>query len=138
MENQQFNANSTKPDTRKILWLAFTSAIIVYNIVAVLIAQSQKDFKGFVVPNDGLMPLLFYALLLASLINFIASFRLKEKIAIELLPGKKQSLTVASYAVSEMIAIYGLILFLIAGDFNHLYLFSGMSLAAMLLVYPRQ
>jgi hypothetical protein len=136
MDIQNANDQVPKPDARKILWFVFISAIIVYNIIAMLLAQAQEDFKGFVASDDGFASLLFYVLLSVSLINFIVLFKLKEKIAKESLPRKKQSLTVASYAIGEMMAIFGLVLFLVAGNFAYLYSFSVLALVGMILVYP--
>lgn len=39
--------------------------------------------------------------------------------------------------LADAVAIFGLLLFLLNGGFNQLFLFSGISVVAMLLVYPR-
>lgn len=159
MKNQQLNPNSKNPDLIKIVWFMFTSAIIVYNVIAVLIAHFQENFKGFVESNEDLVignfqrfpgiggfvelsgdliSLLFYALLVLSVSSFVVALRYGEKVKTAQSAEDKQKFSVVSYACIETIAIYGLVLFLITGSFNYLFLFSGVAIITMLLVYPRE
>lgn len=123
--------------SRKIIWLAFFGAVFAYNIVATIIARSQTNFKGFAPLENSTLSIIFYILLAFSTIIFFSLFKLKSKIENESSPEKKYNYSLVAYANSESMAVYGLMLFLISGVFKYLFLSSLLSIAAFLLVYPK-
>ncbi|MFA6096080.1 MAG: hypothetical protein WC788_00455 [Candidatus Paceibacterota bacterium] len=159
-------ANAPKPINNKVLWFAFFVAIFVYNIVAILIAQmpsesriktfapklagsdietivqSQDRFMGFIGMDGGTYSLVFSAFLIISIINFVVIFKLNPKAesknAIFNSSGGPINYGLLRIAFAESMAIFGLMLFLINGNFSHLILFTALAIVGMLLVYPRE
>lgn len=148
MENQNNLNNSTtnnipKPPSDKILWSMFFVAIFVYNVVAVFMSYDEKfGENGFVGMESGSYSMLFYALIIISIINFIVIFKLKakaeSKIPILSSSGKAINYTVIRIVFAESMAIFGLVLFLINGSFNHLLLFTALAVIGMFIVYPKK
>lgn len=136
MENQQLGTKTTTSDIRKFLWFLFAFAIVIYNIVAIAIAQYDKSFKGYITSDEFITFPLLLIFVNALVINFIVLFNLRVKLKKAQSDKEKQKYSILSFIVSEVIAIYGLVLFLIGGGFNQLYFFSVMALIAMFLVYP--
>lgn len=50
---------------------------------------------------------------------------------------RKDSVGMLQFLLADAIAIFGLLLFLLNGELNQVFLFSGLAIAAMVLVYPR-
>lgn len=146
MENQNnllSTNNISKPPSNKILWSMFFIAIFVYNIVAVFVSYDEKfGENGFIGMESGLYSMLFYALIIISIVNFIVIFKLKAKMDIKSpvrqSSGKEVNYAVVRIALAESMAIFGLVLFLINGDFNHLLLFTALAVFGMFIVYPRK
>lgn len=165
-QNSQLPQNNVpKPPSNKFLWFAFFFAIFIYNIVAILIAQTpdesriktfapklagsdigrsirdQDKFMGFVGMDIGTYTLLFYAFLAISAINFIVIFKFRSKANVGRQAqqefGKEFNFGVLRIVFAESIAIFGLLLFLLNGNFSHLILFTALAIIGMLLVYPR-
>jgi hypothetical protein len=135
--------NIPKPPSNKILWYMFFIAIFVYNIVAVFMSYDEKfGENGFIGTESGLYSMLFYALIIISFINFIVIFKLKakseSKTPILNSSGKEINYTVVRIAFAESMAIFGLVLFLINGNFNHLMFFTALAIVGMFIVYPRK
>ena len=157
--------NVSKPPSKKVLWFAFFIAIFIYNIVAILIAQTpsesriktfapklagsdieknirdQDKFMGFGGMDTGTYTLLFYVFLAISAINFIVIFKLRSKTnagrPVRQAFGKEFDFGILRMAFAESMAIFGLLLFLINGNFSHLILFTVLAIIGMLSVYPR-
>lgn len=135
--------NTPKPISNKILWFMFFIAIFVYNIVAVFISYDEKfGGNGFIGMESGLYSMLFYTFIIISIVNFIVIFKLKAKTdvksPVQQSSGKEINYAVVRIAFAESMAIFGLVLFLINGDFNHLLLFTALAIAGMFLVYPKK
>ena len=143
MENQINNQLPVKPPNEKLLWFAFLGAIFIYNIVAVMISRSSEFFekeRGFVGLDSEMLSVLFYILLFLSIIQLAILFKWNSKVEhkpTESLPENKKIFTI-KYALAESMAIYGLTLFLMNGNFNHLILFSGLAVVGMFLSYPKE
>ena len=133
-----------KPLNEKLLWFAFFSAIFIYNIVAVLNSQSGEFLegdKGFVGLDGEMISILFYVFLLFSIVQLVVLFKWNPKKKYnpaELPPRNSGNLSVMKYGIAEAMAIYGLTLFLMNGNFNHLILFSGLAIVGMFLSYPKE
>ena len=144
MENQTNDQLPVKPLNEKIIWFAFFSAIFIYNVVAVLISQSGEFFgedMGFVGLDPEMFSILFYVFLVFSIIQLVILFKWNSKIEhkpVEVLPENKKNLSMIKYAIAEAMAIYGLTLFLMNGNFSHLILFSGLAIVGMFLSYPKE
>jgi len=143
--NYRYNGQlPEKPLKEKLLWFAFFSAIFIYNVVAVLISQSGEFFEGdegFVGLDGKIISILFYVFLLFSIVQLVVLFKWnpKKKYNLaELPPRNSGNLSVMKYGIAEAMAIYGLTLFLMNGDFNHLILFSGLAIVGMFLSYPKE
>ena len=144
MENQTNNQLPVKPPNEKLLWASFFGAIFIYSVVAVIIAQTGEGFeegKGFIGLESEMFSILFYILLFLAIIQLIVLFRWNSKTEhkpMESLPENKRNLFMIKYALADAMAVYGLTLFLINGNFNHLILFSGLAVVGMLLSYPKK
>ncbi|MCK4592554.1 hypothetical protein KAT63_03920 [Candidatus Parcubacteria bacterium] len=144
MENQINNQLPVKPPNEKLLWASFLGAIFIYSVVAVMIAQTGEGFeegKGFIELESEMFSVLFYAFLFLAIIQLIVLFRWNSKTEhklMESLSENKRNLFMIKYALADAIAVYGLTLFLINGNFNHLILFSGLAIIGMLLSYPKK
>jgi len=141
--NQPLTNNIPKPASNKILWFMFFIAIFVYNIVAVFMSYDEKfGENGFIGMESGLYSLLFYALIIVSAVNFIVIFKLKaraeSKTPILSSSGKEINYTVVRMAFAESMAIFGLMLFLTNGNFDHLLLFTALAVIGMFFVYPKK
>lgn len=144
LNNQSLNKNSVKPPNKKLFWVAFLGAIFIYSAVAVIIAQTGEGFeegKGFVGLEGEIFSVLFYAFLFLSIIQLAVLFKWNSKMEhkpIEALSEDKKNLFMIKYALADAMAIYGLTLFLMNGNFNYLILFSGLAVVGMLLSYPKK
>ena len=144
MDYRPSDQSSEKPLNEKLLWFAFFSAIFIYNVVAVIISQSGEFFdgdEGFVGLDPEMLSILFYVFLLFSIIQLIILFKWNSKVEhkpTEALPENKKNLFMIKYAIAEAMAIYGLTLFLMNGNFSHLILFSGLAAVGMFLSYPKK
>lgn len=144
MENQTNNQPPVKPPNEKLLWVAFFGAIFIYSVVAVIISQTGEGFeagKGFVGLDSEAFSILFYALLFFAIIQLVVLFKWNSKIEhkqVEILSENKKNLFTIKYALADAMAIYGLVLFLMNGNFNYLILFSGLAIVGMFLSYPKK
>lgn len=137
MENQLNNQSPAKPPNEKFLWCAFLGAIFIYSVVAVIISQSGESFVEL---DSEMLSILFYAFLFLSIVQLSILFKWNSKVEhkpIETLPENKKNLFMIKYALADAMAIYGLMLFLLNGNFNYLILFSGLAIVGMLLSYPK-
>ena len=138
------NQSSEKPLNEKLLFFAFLSAIFIYNAVAVIISQSGEFFEkgeGFAKLDGEMISILFYVFLFFSIIQLIILLKWnpKRKFSLaELPPQNDGDLFVIKYGIAEAMAIYGLILFLLNGNFDHLILFSVLAIIGMFLSYPKE
>lgn len=158
--------SAPKQPSIKVLWSVFFIAIFIYNIVAISIAQmpsesriktfapklagsdletmvrTQDRFMGFIGMDGGTYSLIFSAFLIVSMINFVVIFKLKPKVesknTIFNSSGGPINYVLLRIAFAESMAIFGLMLFLINGNFSHLILFTALAVIGMLLVYPRE
>ena len=144
MDYRSSDQSSEKPLNEKLLWFAFFSAIFIYNIVAVIISRSGEFFDedaGFVGLDSEMLSILFYVFLLFSIIQLVILFKWNPKKKYnpaELPPKNNGNLSVMKYGIAEAMAIYGLTLFLMNGNFSHLILFSGLAVVGMFLSYPKE
>ncbi|MCK4891039.1 MAG: hypothetical protein KAS78_00070 [Candidatus Pacebacteria bacterium] len=155
MENQYNNKQNNKhiiekpiknPNHYKILWFMFLSAIIIYNVIAILFTKTEEGFygNGFIGMENSLYNIMFYAFLILSLIQIIIILKLNSKYyknkysPIKEKTAFKQGLPVFKFAIAEASAIYGLMLLLVNGNYNHLILFSVLGLFGMILAYPKE
>ena len=144
MENQTSNQSPVKPPNKKLFWFMFLGAIFIYSVVAVIISQTGEGFeegKGFIGLESEMFSVLFYALLFLAIIQLAVLFKWNSEVErkpAEALPENKKNLFMIKYVLADAIAVYGLTLFLINGNFNHLILFSGLAVIGMLLSYPRK
>jgi len=164
--DQMSQSRVPKQPSKKVLWSVFFIAIFIYNIVAILISQmpsesrvrtfapklagtdiearvqTQNEFAGFIEIDSGTYSLLFYLFLIISAVNFIVIFKLKPKAesknAILNSSGGPINYGLLRIAFAESMAIFGLVLFLISGNFSHLILFTALAIIGMIFVYPRE
>ena len=136
--------SSVKLPNEKFLWVAFFSAFFIYNIVAVLISQSGEYFEkgeGFVGLDNEMISVLFCVFLFFSMIQLVVLLKWnpKKKYHPAELPSENnRNLSVMKYGIAEAMAIYGLTLFLMNGNFDHLILFSVLAIIGMFLSYPKK
>ncbi|MFZ2969707.1 MAG: hypothetical protein WA063_01015 [Minisyncoccia bacterium] len=145
MENQnnRLSINNTpKPPSSKVFWFVFFIAIFIYNIVAIVMSSDEKfGENGFIGMDNGTYSMLFYAFLAVSAVNFVVIFKLKSKTDVKFpvrqASGKEINYSLVKIAFAESMAIFGLMLFLMNGNFSHLMLFTVLAIVGMFLVYPK-
>ena len=84
---------------------------------------------------------MFIIFLLLSFIQFVIIFKINSKDknkTLELSHGKENYFWGLKIAMANVIAIYGITLFLINGNFNHLLLFTGLGLSGMFYIYFKE
>lgn len=133
-----------------IIGYAMLSSILVYIGIAEFIARQNQPFEGFAPqPELAVLPYILFAI---SFSTFLAISFLKKtirKVSAQDHQGdvessvtkffmKETNIAVMSYAMSESIALYGLILFLLSGDRTSLYLFTLFSFICFAIHFPRR
>lgn len=147
-------ANNSMDELKKayrivvIIGIAIVVSVFAYAVVVEYIKATQKPFKGFApFPEVEFLRYLFFGLAAMQffLIRFIRGFILSKKdMTAQFTQGKPsvsiQQLTVSSiitFALCEAVAIYGLILFFIAGNSIDFYIFLIISLIYFAVYFPR-
>ena len=131
-----------------IIWAAMLGSLAVYAMGCILAADKLQgltisDFPVSLVRNI----LIVVSAIIFVVIGNIRRFQLHAKsirqrdnagmTADEALRIKYMSVMVISLALAEIIAIFGLIIFLLSADFTSLYLFLGMSAVTMVVNCPK-
>lgn len=135
-----------------IIWGAMLASLCIYLIVGHMIVDEIK-IEGISPDIFSLLRniLFIVALVELAIIPVIRKFILRTPAKIsqssfgQQIPGtanhpalaKYSSAMIVSLALAESIAIYGLVLLFIGKDFQSLYLFTGISAAAMLVYRPK-
>ena len=132
-----------------IIWAALAISALIYVLLAHLLA------KNWTAPQPDFLSILRNALYVVSIaeILIIHFFRkrmlatrsdsraFKSALVTKLHPtpglGKYMTVSIVSWALADSIAIYGLLLFLLGGSFNDLYLFVAVALAVMIYYRPK-
>lgn len=147
-------ANNSMDELKKayrivvIIGIAIVVSVFAYAVVVEYIKATQKPFKGFApFPEVEILRYLFFGLAAMQffLIRFIRGFILSKKdMTAQFTQGKPsvsiQQLFVSSiitFALCEAVAIYGLVLFFIAGNFIDFYIFLIISLIYFAIYFPR-
>jgi phosphatidylglycerophosphatase A len=131
-----------------IIWAAMLGSLAVYAVFCILAADKLQvliisDFPVSLVRNI----LIVFSAIIFVVIGNIRKFQLHAKsigqrdntgmTADEALRIKYMSVIVISLVLAEIIAILGLILFLLSADFTSLYLFLGISAVTMMVNCPK-
>ena len=135
--------NPSGLDNKKGLWLAFISSIIFYNVIAISISTTEENFQGngFIEIENNVYFIMFIIFLLLSFVQFVIIFKINSKDenkTLKLSRGKENYFWGLKIAMANVIAIYGITLFLINGNFNHLLLFTGLGLSGMFYIYFKE
>jgi hypothetical protein len=117
-------------------------SVVIYAVLAELIKAQHKPFEGFSpLPQMEILKYLFYGLSVALIfaIKLIRGLFLKRNHSDDLkkLVQKLKVADVITYALCEVPAIWGLVLFLIAGAQQDFYILLFYSLALMFIYRPR-
>lgn len=133
-----------------IIWAAMFVSLVFYVVICHML---EKDLRAVVEIGD-MYAILLNALFVISLIEVVI-IRLLRKTMLEspslaantLLsavpqpisaPARYQAALITSLALAESIGIYGLILFLLGGDYPTLYVFTAVGGATMIIYRPKQ
>lgn len=129
---------------RTAVWIgaAMIASVVMYGVVAHVIAAQQAPFAGFVrLPQIGVVRLLLYAFAAVQivLIRLLRSALLAKPAALDLgaLIQRLQVATVVTYAFCEVPALLGLILLLLNGFFGDFYVLVLLSLVLFGAYFPR-
>lgn len=128
------------------LGLAINIFIPVLFVAVAYFIDKSGDRTATVPPET--LNILFWALAFVSLIDGIAAIYFKQKLFFAPMIQSKETfdsdlsarVTTASivcYAMTTAIAVYGFVLYLLGGVFNHLLLFAFISFIAFQLIRPR-
>jgi len=133
-----------------IVWGALTVSVLMYALIAHLLAKNWRapEPTFFVTMRNALYVVSVVEILIVPFLrkwilarssDSKAFFKLTSLTESHPIPGLGKYLTVSiiSWAIADSIAIYGLILFLLGGSFNDLYLFVGAALAVMIYYRPK-
>jgi hypothetical protein len=117
--------------TMLTLWLALLASVGLYFFLTLMIER----------PATGDDNMLFWVFLTASVMPLVISFLLKHKLlaksVAEQRPELVQSAMILALGLSEMVALFGLLVFFTTGT-HYYYLFFIISAAFMLLHMPRK
>jgi F0F1-type ATP synthase membrane subunit c/vacuolar-type H+-ATPase subunit K len=134
----------------KITGIAIIGSTFIYLLVAEFIRRENAPFEGFAPFPE--IAILRYALLGAAIAEFFLIGHISRLILSLRTPIKKEAPqecscpreirtlmteAVISFALCESVAIYGFILFLLAGSFTDLYTFMVLSLLYFWKYFPR-
>jgi len=137
-----------------VIGAAMVLSVVVYVVVAELIAKQNEPFSGFVGGFDKLDTLRYFllavavsvlgitgiirkALLSDTFSNILARPNALSPTGAQPAYGQFMSAQIVVFALCESVAIFGLVLFLIAGSRFDLYLFIVVSLAGYAVYFPR-
>ena len=113
---------------------ALLASLGTYAFVVAQIQRTHAPFAGFApgVPHDPLR-LVFAALALARVVQ-------RSVLANAALPplGRLRTAAIAALALCEAIAIYGFVLFMLAGRASDYYVFAALALVGFVLYFPRR
>lgn len=129
--------------TAAIIGIAIMGSVVVYVVVAELLRNLPKPWTGIMFSEDhqeynyvryGLIALGFLIPLLA--VKLSAAINLSpEKLANPIPALVTHSVIV--YAACDTVGIFGLVLFLLAGNVIDMYIFAGISLGFAMIFFPR-
>jgi F0F1-type ATP synthase membrane subunit c/vacuolar-type H+-ATPase subunit K len=125
--------------TAQVIGVAMLVSLGLYALVANLIQQAHAPFAGFTpgAPHD-LLRWIFVALALAGLgLTRVVQRAVFANQALPVL-GRLTSAAVVALAQCEAIAVYGLVLFLLAGRVRDYYMFAALALVGFALYFPRR
>jgi F0F1-type ATP synthase membrane subunit c/vacuolar-type H+-ATPase subunit K len=131
-----------------VIGLVMMASVLIYAVVAEIIKKQNAPFSGFSPLPPDVFTTLRYALLAVAVIQyFIIQFLNKVMLSSNapamgtVSPAGSStpliSASVVAFALSESVAVYGLVLFLIQGDSTDFYLFLMISLIYFTIYFPK-
>jgi hypothetical protein len=129
--------------TATIIGIAMMGSVLVYVVVAELMRNLPTPWRGIMFSADHQeYHYIRYGLLaLGILVPLVV---VKISTAVNLAPEKLAnpvpaliSHSVIVYGACDMVGIFGLVLFLLAGNIMDMYIFAGMSLAFSMIFFPK-
>ncbi len=134
-----------------ILHAFFTSSVLLYVIVGELIAWGQSPFDGFASdsgPSPWVLRIIFLGMSAFEVLIVLVLFRTNRFITAKLTGYVEITTPIVLEAIMNRplstaapiasIGVYGLVLFLYGGDRLDLYTFCAVSLALLVLLWPRR
>ncbi len=125
----------------KIISVAMLVSVLVYPVIVEFMKRTHQPFEGFAPQNAVRLPDIFYGLALLSLVGIrvVRKAILKRSAGDDLktLVAKLHISNIATYALSEVPAILGLVLFLIGGYTRQFYALLLFALLLMVLYFPK-
>jgi F0F1-type ATP synthase membrane subunit c/vacuolar-type H+-ATPase subunit K len=125
--------------TAQVIGGAMLVSLGIYAVVITLIQQTRAPFAGFApgVPH-GLLRWIFAALAVAGLgLSRVVQRSILGNAALPLL-GRLTNAAIVGLALCEAIAVYGFVLFMLAGRPIDYYGFAALALVGFLLYFPRR
>jgi hypothetical protein len=136
-----------------LIWAAMLGSLFIYIVVCHLLGEEMRgDFAESGFPFE-LFRNILYGVVAAELIMsyYLRKFMLKGRLSIAQADmssrsstlnrfpfmGQYTAIVIISLAIADSIGIYGLVLFLLGGDFKTLYIFIVVSALAMIFYRPK-
>jgi len=125
--------------TAQVIGVTMLVSLGLYAFIANVIQKIREPFAGFApgAPHD-LVRWIFVALALAGLgLVRVVQRPILANAAIPL-PNRLTAAAIVGFALCEAIAVYGFVLFLLAGHASDYYLFAAIALVGFALYFPRR
>ena len=133
MDNQQLKMRYL---TVNFIGLAMIGSVFIYAVVVEVLKRTQAPFSGFADLTPAQVQMLKYIFVALAIATFFL-IKFMQKI---LASGSVERLfqaAVVTFALSESVAIFGLVLFLLSGNAMDFYLFMFLSLFYFWFFYPK-
>lgn len=137
------DALKTAYKTTVIIGIAMIASVVVYVVMAEILRGNMSQWRGFVFSTkDALYDYLriaflalgiFFPIVISSILRSV--MLTPEKLANPV--STFVSYSIITFALCESPAIYGLVLFLLAGNIMDMYIFAAISLALLAVFFPR-
>lgn len=116
--------------------LAMIASVFLYAVIVEVFKRYYEPFTGFADLPPHLADMIKYVLLAVALVFFLLIRVLQNRLA-ALSPRLLPSIAIMSFALSEAVAVFGLMLFLLTGNSLDFYLFFAVSLFLFYIYFPR-
>lgn len=133
MDDQQVK---TRYLTANFIGLALIGTVFLYAAVVEVLKRTLAPFAGFAVLDPGQAQTLKYLFVALGIGHFFLIKFLQKILAAHSLERLFQA-AVVTFALSEAVAVYGLVLFLLSGHAMDFYLFMFLSLFYFWFFYPK-
>lgn len=130
------NTLKTKYLAVNFVGLSLIASVFLYAVIVEVVKRWLAPFAGFGGLTPATADMLFYVFLVMALGHYVV-IRVIDKVVAGKSPAHLPQGAIISLALCEAVALYGLVLFLLAGNANHFYIFMALALLLFYLFFPR-